>query len=186
MALSGLLKNQTIVIDNHGRGNNILTWEKKLHIHKKMNGGSKSSLECRIYFADRNGRIEYSKEKGKDVLKLKSEIEEAFKDSSVRSKFIQSFCKAIRSILKDENKTRSDMSRLARRAVKRIAVAFGLPEDIKDDMVDEASNYYMYETGNCFIGLKLAKKRNGELDNKRLKVYAGNDREIILHLARIK
>lgn len=44
MALSNLLNNQTITIDNHNRGGNVLEWDKSLHIHKRMNSGCKSSV----------------------------------------------------------------------------------------------------------------------------------------------
>lgn len=49
MALSSLLKNQTIRIDNHNSAHAI-TWERSLHLHKRTNGVSKSSVDCLIYF----------------------------------------------------------------------------------------------------------------------------------------
>ena len=60
MALSNLLNNQTITIDNHHRGGNVLKWDKSLHIHKRMNSGCKSSVDCEIYFADRDRGIVFS------------------------------------------------------------------------------------------------------------------------------
>lgn len=50
MALHPLIENQTMKIDNHHSGLSI-GWERSLHIHKRMNKSSKSSLEFRLYFA---------------------------------------------------------------------------------------------------------------------------------------
>lgn len=72
MALSNLLNNQTITIDNHNRGGNVLEWDKSLHIHKRMNSGCKSSVECEIYFAAKDKAIVFSNERGKNVQKIKN------------------------------------------------------------------------------------------------------------------
>lgn len=131
MALSNLLNNQTITIDNHHRGGNVLKWDKSLHIHKRMNSGCKSSVECEIYFADRDRGIVFSNERGKDVPSIKNEIKDAFYLPGIRDNFIKSFYDAVEPILRNSNDRKpSDVIRIVRRAVKRIAKIFDLPDDM--------------------------------------------------------
>ena len=170
MALSKLLENQTIMIDDHNRGGNVLEWGNNLHIHKRMNKGSKSSLDCEIYFAAKDKPIVFSNEKGKDVDKIKKEIVESFYCPFVREKFIRSFFNAIQQILKTDGRSSSDISRIARRAVRRIAIAFGLPEDIKEAMVNDIPHFFMYQAANYYIGLKY----------DELKFYASDSKESII------
>lgn len=157
MALSNLLNNQTIIIDNHHRGGNILEWNKSLHIHKRMNSGCKSSVECEIYFADHDRGIVFSNERGKNVPVIKNEILEAFSSSDIRNKFIESFYDAVTPILtNNNNRSPSDVIRIIRRAVKRIARSFGLSDDIQDAMINtvQHKHSHMFRTDKYYIGLK--------------------------------
>lgn len=95
MGLSNLLNNQTITIDDHNRGGNILEWGRNLHIHKRMNDDSKSSLDCEIYFAAKDKPIVFSHKQGKNPNKIEREIKDAFYDPIIRDKFIESFFNAI-------------------------------------------------------------------------------------------
>lgn len=70
MALHPLIENQTMKIDNHHSGLSI-GWERSLHIHKRMNKSSKSSLEFRLYFADKDRGIEFFNQQGKEYEKGK-------------------------------------------------------------------------------------------------------------------
>lgn len=155
MALSNLLNNQTIVIDDHHRGGNKLEWGNNLHIHKRMNKGSKSSLDCEIYFAARNRPIVFSNEKGNDVDKIKNEILDAFSSNDIRKRFIESFYDAVNPILSNgTGKAPSDIIRIVRRGVKRIAKSFGLSDEIQNAMIDNVEHYHMYRTEKYYIGLK--------------------------------
>ena len=107
---------------------------------------------------------------GKNVQKIKNEILNAFYCPIVRKEFIHSFFYAIQPILENDERSKSDIMRIARRAVKRIAKAFDLPDDIKDSMVDNIPKFFMYKTDNYYIGLKYDK----------LRFYAGDSRESIL------
>lgn len=160
MALSNLLNNQTITIDNHHRGGNVLKWDKSLHIHKRMNSGCKSSVECEIYFADRDRGIVFSNERGKDVPSIKNEIKDAFYLPGIRDNFIKSFYDAVEPILRNSNDRKpSDVIRIVRRAVKRIAKIFDLPDDIQDAMIDVLPNVYMFSSDKYYIGLRDDKFR---------------------------
>lgn len=172
MGLSNLLNNQTITIDDHNRGGNILEWGRNLHIHKRMNDDSKSSLDCEIYFAAKDKPIVFSHKQGKNPNKIEREIKDAFYDPIIRDKFIESFFNAIYPILKNDTRSPSDISRIARRAVKRIAKALGLPDDIKDSMVKNIPNFYMYRTDNYYIGLKY----------DELRFYASDSKESIIEI----
>lgn len=173
MALSNLLNNQTITIDNHHRGGNILEWNKSLHIHKRMNGGCKSSVECEIYFADYNRGIVFSNERGKNVTAIKNEIKDAFYLPDIRTNFIKSFYDAVEPILRNSyNRKPSDVIRIVRKAVKRIAKIFDLPEDIQDAMIDAVPNVYMYSSDKYYIGLR----------DDKFKVVMGDNYQEIMHL----
>lgn len=80
MALYSLIENQTISMDNHQSGTAI-AYERSLHIHKRMNKGSKSSLDFRLYFADKIGRIEFTNQRGKEYKAIEKEILDSFKDT---------------------------------------------------------------------------------------------------------
>lgn len=155
MALSNLLNNQTITIDNHHRGGSDLKWDKSLHIHKRMNSNCKSSLECEIYFADNDRGIVFSNEKGKNVTAIKNEIKDAFYSPDIRHDFIKSFYAAVEPILSNgTGRKSSDVIRIVRRAVKRIAKIFSLPEGIQDAMIDALPNVYIFSSGKYYIGLR--------------------------------
>lgn len=175
MALSNLLNNQTITIDNHHRGGNNLKWDKSLHIHKRMNSSCKSSVECEIYFADNDRGIVFSNEKGKNVTAIKNEIKEAFNLPDIRYDFIKSFYAAVEPILSNgTGRKSSDVTRIVRRAVKRIAKIFGLSEEIQDAMIDALPNIYMFSSGKYYIGLR---------DDKFKVVMGDNDMEVLESLS---
>lgn len=173
MALSNLLNNQTITIDNHHRGGNVLVWDKSLHIHKRMNGGCKSSVECEIYFADHDRGIVFSNERGKNVTAIKNEIKDAFYLPDIRDNFIKSFYDAVEPILGTSNDRKpSDVVRIIRRAVKRIAKIFGLSEDIQDAMIDALPNVYMFSSDKYYIGLR----------DDKLRVVMGDNYQEVMNL----
>lgn len=135
MALKELINNQTIRIDNHNRGV-PLEWEKRLHIHKYMDEGSKSNIGVEIYFADDKPLV-FSQEKGVETRRLQKEIRKAFSDSVIRKKFILSFYEEITPII-ECNRAASDMRRVAKRAARRIAEQFDLGDDIELDFMEGA------------------------------------------------
>lgn len=72
-----------------------------------------------------------------NVPEIKNEILEAFYSPDIRNKFIESFYDAVIPILiNNNNRSPSDIIRIVRRAVKRIAKSFGLSDDIQDAMIN--------------------------------------------------
>lgn len=141
MALHSLIENQTIKIDNHHSGL-LIGWERNLHIHKRMNKGSKSSLEFRLYFADKIGKIEFMNQQGKDFQALEKEIRNAFYDVNTCRKFIDTFYDAILPIINCDNRSIADMKRVAKRAAKRVAMAFDLDDIITNEFIERGDLFF--------------------------------------------
>lgn len=169
MALYSLIENETIKIDNHHSGLAI-GWERELHIHKRMNNGSKSSLEFRLYFADKDHGLEFFNQQGKDFKKLEKEIYDAFSDSKIRHHFINSFYEAIHPIVNCDKRNLKDMKRIARRAAKRIADAFGLSDEITNEFIEEANLYF-----NQFRDKYIA------IDYSNNTILVGNEKQDIIN-----
>lgn len=151
MALSSLLKNQTIRIDNHNSAHAI-TWERSLHLHKRTNGVSKSSVDCLIYFVynDDNAIVFPDAKKGnraelEETERLKKEIRDAFQDPDVRMNFINSFYNAIAPLLKNDQRTDVEIAKVARRAAKRIIKAFGLSAYVTKEFDMYSRFFYIYK-----------------------------------------
>ena len=64
------------------------------------------------------------------------------------------------------------LTRIVRRAVKRIAKIFGLPEDIKDAMINALPNVYIYSSDKYYIGLR----------DDKLRVVMGDNYQEIMNL----
>lgn len=141
MSLYSLINNQTVMIDNHHSAH-LIGWERNLHIHKRMDKESKSSLEFRLYFADRNRGIEFFNQKGKDYQRIENEIYDAFDDPIVRRKFIDSFYNEIQPIVDCDRRSPADMRRVAKRAARRIALFFGLNDEILDEFIERADLFF--------------------------------------------
>lgn len=158
MALYSLIENQTIAIDNHQSGTAI-AYERSLHIHKRMNKGSKSSVDFRLYFADKIGRIEFTNQRGKDYQTIKKEIFQAFNEPETCKKFIDSFYEAILPVLNCNNKSISNMRRVAKRAARRIAEALGLDCNIVLEFNERADLFFNKFNNKFYIATDFSNKR---------------------------
>lgn len=184
MGLSKLINNQTISIDNHIPGSQML-WSTGIHVHKKMNDFSDISADIRIPLSNsqdytieiknnRKKRGEKQKER-----KLYSEIHKALQNKDKRTLFV----KEVLDWMKDnciENKDGTvnpiTTGRLMECA-KRLAKHFDLSE-----MVETANELLRDE-----ITTKLKstfKDRNGknvymiqDIEGKRILI--GDDKDII-------
>lgn len=168
MALHPLIENQTMKIDNHHSGLSI-GWERSLHIHKRMNKSSKSSLEFRLYFADKDRGIEFFNQQGKEYEYIEREIYEAFNNSFVRHKFIDTFYKTITPIVNCNKRSASDMRRVAKRAAKRIAMAFGLNDEITNEFIERA-NLYFNQFNDKYVAVNFNKNE----------ILIGDDKQAII------
>lgn len=172
MSLYSLISNQTIGVDNHNSAAAI-KWDRELHIHKRMNKGSKSSLEFRLYFADESPRVEFTNQRGKDYHILEEEIREAFYDAQICRKFIDSFYDAILPIVNCDKRKVADMKRVARRAAKRIAVAFDLDDTITEEFIKRGDLFF-----NKFKDQYVA------VDFSNNRILVGDEEQSIIELAK--
>lgn len=126
MALKGLIKKQTIIIDDHKRGNQeIKNWDSNnsdVHIDKKTNypiEGKRQNIRIRIPInSQRPIKIEYGhKMKLKDIpSKLSREIQNAFEDKEQRDRFIRDIVEYIKNfdtLLKNEDRVKNVLSNIS-------------------------------------------------------------------------
>jgi hypothetical protein len=103
MALLNLIKDQTIIIDNHKRGTGEANrWDKSVHIHKTTHReieGKRQEVELRIPI-NSNQKIDVRVEgvnKGKVPKSLMKEIRGAFEDVEKRELFINELVKQLKN-----------------------------------------------------------------------------------------
>ena len=168
MALYSLIENQTISMDNHQSGTAI-AYERSLHIHKRMNKGSKSSLDFRLYFADKIGRIEFTNQRGKEYKAIEKEILDSFKDTETSKKIIDSFYEAILPVLKCNRRDIADMRRVAKRAARRIAEALELHSNTMREFNERADLFFSKFNDRFYIAVDFTNN----------KIIAGDDQQEI-------
>lgn len=124
MPMKSILKNQTIRIDNHQRGNVPIKWDapsQDIHLHKSQNGDKKRlRYEIRIPLNTAN-EVTFNSASEPVPSKIKKEIETAFKDNAKRLQFISDLKNALKNCTWDEND--------APKVAKQIAKVFGFTED---------------------------------------------------------
>ncbi len=126
MALKSLIDNQTIIIDDHNRGNReIKNWDNNaadVHIDKTTNypvNGKRQNIRIKVPInSDRPIKIENAKKKVLDEIprQLRREIQDAFEDKQTRDRFIRDVVDSIRNfdtILENEQRVRVVLSRLS-------------------------------------------------------------------------
>lgn len=94
--LASILKKQTVRIDNHDSGSGRpFKWGTGVHLHKIMNEKKYKGAEFTLPLDSTNGKINDIRGNSSSI---KTEIRKAFKDESVRNKFIKSFGDALEKI----------------------------------------------------------------------------------------
>lgn len=127
MGLKSLIENQTIIIDDHKRGNReIKNWDdiqNDVHIDKKTNfriNGKKQNFRIRIPInSDRPIKIENTRKNTLADLpgRFQKEIREAFEDKVVREQFITDLISTLRNyhtVLDNEERVRQILKHLSR------------------------------------------------------------------------
>ena len=151
MSLRKLIDGQTITIDNHNSGTEIV-WGTGIHLHKRMNKDKYAGAEVLIYIGE-DKDIEFRSIVGGDDEKkrLQNEISKAFKNVTIRSQFIKSFYTSLRNILdasciEDTN----ERYKLAEQASKRIVRLFGLKEKVSAHFTEGLNEFFVFSQGkNC-------------------------------------
>jgi hypothetical protein len=126
MSLKGLIKNQTIIIDDHKRGNGeIKNWDDPgldVHIDKTTNypvNGKRQDVRIRIPInSNREIRIENSKSRQDEVPRqLLREIRNAFENTDTRERFISEIIEILlnfKTLLQSEERVEQILSNLSR------------------------------------------------------------------------
>ena len=148
MAIQNLIDGQTIKIDNHNSGTEIV-WGTGIHLHKRMNKDKYAGAEVLIYI-DEDKDMEFRSVTGgeEEKKRLQNEIRRAFKNVTIRKQFIESFYRSLRNILdasciKDPN----ERYKLAEQASKRIVRLFGLKEKISDHFMADLNEVFVFSQG---------------------------------------
>lgn len=149
MALDGLIKDQTIVIDDHKRGSReVKNWDNTcndIHIDKTTNfpiDGKRQKIRIRIPI-NSNNPIRIKNERKQTVKeiprKLEREIQDALEDKRKRNKFV----KDVLDVLKDFDTALKDKER-ANDILTRISKHFGLewPKDTIEEYLNDILNSY--------------------------------------------
>lgn len=155
-------------MDNHQSGTAI-AYERSLHIHKRMNKGSKSSLDFKLYFADKVGRIEFTNQRGKEYHAIEKEILNSFKDTETCKNFIDSFYEAILPVLNCDRRNIADMRRVAKRAARRIAEALELDSNTMREFNERADLFFSKFNDRFYIAVDFTNN----------KIIAGDDQQEI-------
>lgn len=176
MALKSLIKQQTIIIDDHKRGSKeIKNWDNPandIHIHKQTNykiDGVIQKVDIKIPInSDRAITI---KSKRKDMLeippKLNKEIQQAFADKNARESFINDLVTHIKNF----ETILSDKTRVTK-VLANISKHFGLKwtndkiATFTNDVLTSYAQKYIDNEGNKYT-IKVDKKQIRIQDNAR-------------------
>ena len=143
MNVRQLINGQTIQLDNHNRGGELI-YGRGLHLHKRMNKGILGSAEVIVPLFE-DGEIEFRSLRGHEKIKarLRNEIRKAFKDKHIRMNFVKSFYKSMDIILSNSKieDINTKINNL-KKASLRMASCFGLTPKIVNHIMEEADTFY--------------------------------------------
>ncbi len=176
MSLKGLIDNQTIIIDDHKRGNGeVKDWDDKsidVHIDKTTNyplNGQRQNVRIRIPInTDRDVRIENGRNQRINEIpnQLRKEIRKAFENKNTRERFISDLV----NILKDFETVLNSEDRVSQ-ILKRLSQHFDLKwteektATYTNDILVLYTQIYKDELGKEFFIT---------VDNKKIKIGQNN------------
>ena len=126
MSLKEIIRNQTIIIDDHKRGSKeVKNWDDEsndVHIDKSTNyplGGKRQKIKIRIPInSQRPIKIENARKKEIDIpSSLEKEIKNAFEDENTRKEFISEVIEVLKNfktILSNEDRAHQVLTNLSR------------------------------------------------------------------------
>ena len=135
MNVRQLINGQTVQLDNHNRGSELI-YGRGLHLHKRMNKGVMGSAEVIVPLFE-DGEIEFRSLRGHETIKarLRNEIRKAFKDKRIRMNFV---IRLSNSRIEDINTKIDNL----KKASLRMASCFGLTPKIVNYIMEEADTFY--------------------------------------------
>lgn len=167
MALSNLIDGQTIEIDNHNRGTNY-EWDEAIHIHKRMNSKKYRGIEVLVPLAH-DSKLDFRGVNGNKDVELMNEIEKAFSNSTIRTKFVKTLINSLSNLFNNSKISKVEWYGLFEDVASRIAGYFGLKTKIKEKIGNDIIRISREK------GLDIFVKANGE--NKSITI--GDDIEYI-------
>lgn len=181
MGLSNLINHQTIGIDNHIPGTELV-WGKGIHIHKEMNRSSDIAADIRLPLdTDQKLSIQIvknkqKKEKSKKEKRLYSEIRDALEDKDIRASFVKEVLNFIENNCVLPSREKISVLQLMESA-NRIAQHFDLLEMIepaeeylRDDILSQLTIEYINQNSEKYYLLQ---------DIDRNRILIGSDKSII-------
>lgn len=88
MSIKGLIKGETIKIDNHSAGQAIDIDDRGLHLHKRFNKACKKHGKAEAIIPLNEGNITFRNVDNKEGKEIVNEISRTLKDSDVRNRFV--------------------------------------------------------------------------------------------------
>lgn len=132
MALSRLINDQTIEIDNHNRGTEY-KWDEAIHIHKRMNSKKYRGIEVLVPLAY-NSKLDFRGVNGNKEIELMNEIEKAFSNPTIRTNFVRTLINSLSNLFNKSRISKDEWYGLFEEVAGRIAGYFGLNTKIKEKM----------------------------------------------------
>ena len=130
MALSSLIDGQTIKIDNHNCGTDY-EWDEAIHIHKRMNSKKYRGIEVLVPLAH-DSKLDFRGVNGNKDVELMNEIEKAFSNSTIRTKFVKTLINSLSNLFNNSKISKVEWYGLFEEIAGRIAEYFGLKTNIKE------------------------------------------------------
>ncbi|WP_379969802.1 hypothetical protein [Epilithonimonas sp. UC225_85] len=172
MSLKELIKNQTIIIDDHKRGTgeikNFDNHQNDVHIDKETNypfNGKKQRIKIRVPInSDNPIKVENTKGKIEIPGKLKKEIQNAFENKNTRTAFIKDVIEILRNY-----ESSLSTEEIAENILNRLSKHFDLKwnkekiERYTDEILIAYTQFYTDNKGqNYFIKLESKKITIGQ------------------------
>ncbi len=135
-----LINGQSVKIDNHKRGDgNPIKFKPGIHIHKRMNNDRYAGAEVELPLAEDEALSIEIRGNKKQETRLKSEIQNAFKDKKKRTIFVESMLEELNrkcTYKDDAEKLRSFLT-----SANNIAKHFGLKE-VREPIVQNTQDIF--------------------------------------------
>ena len=145
MSLRRLINEQTIKIDNHNCGKEVI-WDRSIHLHKRMNSKKYRGAEVIIPIAE-DGELDFRKIEGDEETQrsLVNEISKAFGNETIRNNFVKSFYKSLDEILRS-NKVDNPKEVICQ-AADRLIRYFGVKPKFAKGFRESLGKYFITYSG---------------------------------------
>lgn len=143
-------------------------WDNSVHLHKRMNDKRDGAS---ILVNLNNVEVRYRPERisGKSKELLRSELQKAFKKSSIRENFIAEVCAFWADITRIPLPITEESIQDIKEPIKRIAKAFGIRQSITNNMIEDSIAFFNF-ANEQIIAFDA---------NKGERISIGNDKDLV-------